>query len=134
MRNYFEGSYGLDRLSRVILISGVLFLITRSYIAALMLISCGAWRSLSRNVEARRREEIVFDEIMGRIVYKINQFIHSKGLGNWSIKRKLKELKDRKYYVIVSCPKCSQKLRLPKNKGNIVVTCKRCANEFKLRT
>lgn len=134
MRNYFEGSYGLDRFSRVILITGVLFLITRSYIPALILISYGVWRILSRNVEARRREEIVFDETMARMSYKFNQFFHSKGLKSWSIKRKLKELKDRRYYVIVTCPKCNQKLRLPKNKGNIIVTCKRCSSEFRMRT
>lgn len=134
MKNYFEGSYGLDRFSRVILITGGLFLIGRSYVPALILICYGGFRALSRNIEARRREEIAFDEIMARISYKFNQFMHSKGLGNWSIKRKLKDLKDRRYYVIISCPKCSQKLRLPKKKGNIIVTCKRCANQFKIRT
>jgi len=134
MRNYFDGIYGLDRFSKIILITGGLFLITKSYLGAVILIVYGTWRVLSRNVEARRREEIVFNEIMARMSYKVNRFMHGKGLGNWSIKKKIKELKERRYYVIVSCPKCAQKLRLPKNKGNIIVTCKKCANEFKLTT
>jgi len=134
MRNYFEGTYGLDRFSRIILMIGFLFLLTGSYISAAILIGYGAWRALSHNIEARRREEIVYEHILGRISYKINSFISSKGLRSWSFKKKIKELKDRKNYVIVSCPKCSQKLRLPKKKGNIVVTCKRCFNEFKLKT
>jgi len=134
MRNYFDGTYGLDRFSRVVLITGLLFLLTRSYIPAAILITYGVWRALSHNIEARRREEIVYEQILEKLSYKINSFVNKKGLNNWRFKKKIKELKDRRYYVIISCPKCSQKLRLPKKKGNIIVTCKRCFNEFKLKT
>jgi glutaredoxin 3 len=45
--------------------------------------------------------------------------------------KKIEELLD---YLIVDCTKCSSKLRLPKNKGNIVVSCPKCKNEFKMTT
>jgi len=33
-------------------------------------------------------------------------------------------------YRIYSCPKCSQKLRVPKGVGRIEITCKRCGWKF----
>lgn len=37
-------------------------------------------------------------------------------------------------FVIVSCPNCKSKLRLPKNEKNIIVSCPKCNNEFKVIT
>lgn len=37
-------------------------------------------------------------------------------------------------YLVINCPKCPSRLRLPKGKGNITVTCPNCSNEFKTRT
>ena len=36
----------------------------------------------------------------------------------------------KKQYKILKCPKCKQKLRVPRGKGKITVTCKRCSHEF----
>ncbi len=41
---------------------------------------------------------------------------------------------EKKNYKIVKCPKCGQKLRLPRGKGKITVTCKRCFYEFKMKS
>ncbi len=34
--------------------------------------------------------------------------------------------------LIIECPKCRQKLRLPRNKGTLKVTCKACQEIFKV--
>lgn len=36
--------------------------------------------------------------------------------------------------IIITCGKCSTKMRVPKGKGNIVVTCPKCSNNFRMRT
>lgn len=37
-------------------------------------------------------------------------------------------------YFITPCPKCSAKMRVPKNKGNIKVTCPKCEEKFVINT
>lgn len=37
-------------------------------------------------------------------------------------------------YKVVSCVSCSSKLRIPKDKGNILITCPKCKIKFKTRT
>jgi len=46
----------------------------------------------------------------------------------------METLKERRKYIITNCPKCQQKLRLPKGKGKIIVTCSKCSSEFRLKT
>lgn len=37
-------------------------------------------------------------------------------------------------YIVINCPKCPTRLRIPKGKGNLTVTCPHCNNEFKTAT
>lgn len=37
-------------------------------------------------------------------------------------------------YIVVDCPKCPTRLRVPKGKGKITVTCPKCKTDFKLDT
>ncbi|MBE6064037.1 hypothetical protein [Clostridium cochlearium] len=71
------------------------------------------WKTESRSSFTRSREDISL-EALGK-----------------SIKEKIKE---RMEFLILRCPNCSQKLRLPRKKGNILVTCPRCLFKFKSRT
>ncbi len=41
---------------------------------------------------------------------------------------------DRKTHKYFRCPKCSQKVRVPRNKGTIMITCPRCGEKFKRKT
>lgn len=47
--------------------------------------------------------------------------------------RVTKWVNEKKNYKILSCPKCGQKLRVPRGKGKITVTCKKCFFEFKAK-
>ena len=37
-------------------------------------------------------------------------------------------------YKVINCPNCSQKIRVPKNKGKIKITCNNCEKKFILKT
>lgn len=120
-KNFFVGGYGWDKLSYFLAVLGAVLLIFKySLIIGLLLIGYSVWRVFSRDFDSRRREGIAFELFLQRIKNKYNSFI--------------KKNKRDKNYVVVKCPKCSQKLRLPRKKGNIVVTCKSCRFEFKMRT
>ncbi len=46
-------------------------------------------------------------------------------------RQKIESLLD---YSIVGCNECNARMRVPKNKGNIIVTCPKCSNKFKMST
>lgn len=37
-------------------------------------------------------------------------------------------------YIVINCPKCPTRLRIPKGNGNLTVTCPNCSNAFKTVT
>jgi hypothetical protein len=81
------------------------------------LVIYGAWRSISKNKYKRRQELVVFENFLLIIRQKY-----------YKIKRSISEFRS---YKIFKCPNCSQKLRVPRKKGNVTITCKKCNTEFK---
>lgn len=132
--------YGWDRFSKVILVIGILLLVTRSWILAAALIIYSVWRSRSTNMRGRNNEKFVYENIEKNFHYKIKKFTQSFKQNLKNFKNKLKEykpvekFKEKRNYIITYCPKCSQKLRVPRRKGKIIVTCSKCSSEFRLRT
>lgn len=86
---------------------------------ALLVIIWNIFRTFSRNLYKRRKENAVF---MG-LFYRIKNFF-VRG------KRKWKERKTHKYK---KCPACKAQLRLPKKNCTIQVTCPKCGNKFKMK-
>lgn len=86
---------------------------------ALLVIIWNIFRTFSRNLYKRRKENAVF---MG-FFYRIKNFF-VRG------KRKWKERKTHKYK---KCPACKAQLRLPKKNCTIQVTCPKCGNKFKMK-
>lgn len=119
--HYFNGSYGWDKLSRYLLIMGLLLLGTRlTAIAGVILIIYAVFRSVSKNKYKRSQELHAFEEfllVVNREIYKLKA-----------------KISDFRKYKIFKCPSCSQKLRVPRKKGRVTVTCKKCGTEFKGRT
>ena len=115
MQRFFYGRYGVDQLNTVLLVLGIVLCIvgmmTRvtwlTYVSYIPLI-LAIYRTYSRNLQARRRE---------------NQRLLSL----------VKQLKDRdnRYF---SCPKCRQKVRVPKGKGTIKIRCPKCGEQFVKKT
>lgn len=127
-RGFLAGTYGWDSFSKVLSLFGILLLLYRyTFYAGIIIILYAVIRTFSKNFDKRNREEIAFQNWLRGVKYNF-QGISTK-FNNLKY-----DLKQKKNYVVVKCPKCSQKLRLPRHKGNIVVTCKKCSNEFKIKT
>lgn len=117
----FKDSYGLDKLSKYLLIIGLILYFSKyTALFGLAIIIYATFRSLSRNKHKRYQELAAFEDILS----KIKQKFYTYNSNNQQAKQ----------YKILKCPKCSQKLRVPKKKGKIVVTCKKCGTEFKAKS
>lgn len=141
--NYINGRYGLDSFSKFLLIASIPLILTKSYILAPVFIGYSVFRIMSKDFQKRQREEMAYRNFVGTLKYRLGGLNYrlskyfNKGIllkvKNQYYKT-LKKAEQRKSFVIVKCPECKQKLRLPKGKGNLVVTCKMCKYEFKKRT
>jgi len=129
--------YGWDKFSKVALIIGILLLITGyAWTIGAALIIYSILRNKSNQAGFRNNEKFVFQNMERSFYRRINSLKQSLKLNNIIIKKNnlLRKLREKGKYIITSCPKCSQKLRLPRGKGKIIVTCSKCCSEFRLRT
>ncbi len=118
---YLKYLYRLDKFSRCLLAIGLIFLLTRfTMIAGILLIAYAIWRSVSKNKNKRYQE--------------LQAFENSIAMSRQMIYRFKMKISDSMNYKIFKCPKCSQKLRVPRKKGKLTVTCKKCSTKFKGRT
>jgi len=133
----YNSRYGWDRLSIFLLSISVVLLIWKyTFITGLLIGGYAVWRAFSKNIERRREEQTAFDNWMRRLNNRLNVLYHKLKINKLGAKINgfFSSLKQRKYYLIIKCPKCSQKLRLPRHKGQLIVTCKNCNFKFKKRT
>ena len=132
-----KGRYGQDTLNWVLIALGILFSMTSILLSSLSPVLYGMLfmlstlvfvlamiRIFSRNIPARQRELNVF---MG-FIYKIRSWF-GRTLGAARVKSQ-----QRKVYRFFTCPQCSQKLRVPKNKGKVRITCTKCGHSFIKKT
>lgn len=138
---FLQGIYGIDLLSLILLLVASLFNLSRyTSLIGFALVIISLLRIFSRNLSKRRAENNSLINFLNKPLSKLGLRIpyNSQPIDFTSffyayqvIKNKLNE---KKNYKITSCPKCGQKLRLPRKKGKIVVTCKRCLHKFDFRT
>lgn len=126
------GRYGLDQLSRFLMLAGVVmavlcmflrflpfrqiyyicsFLNTFFYIIAV-------FRILSRNTYKRTLENERYLRIRSKVMPHIEE--------------KTKSIRDR-HYIYKKCPKCGAKLRLKRIKGKHITKCPKCGIKFNVR-
>ncbi len=121
-RNGVDGLYyGLFGLFIILWMLQLIFRDSASLAAVFGLLSTVViavmiFRSLSRNIAARRRENQVFMSFFVRIK---NFFVLMKN-----------KIRDRRDFVYKKCPSCKATLRLPKKKGEHTVRCPKCGNRF----
>lgn len=134
MRNFFSrffqgryGSYGTDKLTRFLLILAVVNFVVSVctplgflYYVGVAILVYSFYRLLSHNITARYRENERFESVFKKI----------KSL----FKRTRSEFFTRKNYHIYTCPNCSQKIRIPRGKGQIIVRCPKCMTEFQKKS
>ena len=123
LRHFMTGRYGVDELSRFILMFDcalmvISFLIRSNIlnITCIIIIILCYLRMFSRNYSQRYKENQMYLRYYNRVSAKLAQFKYN--------------LNQRKIYHIYKCPTCKQKIRVPKGKGKISITCPKCKNEF----
>ena len=120
---FMPGRYGVDSLSRflsvvllVIIVLGLFIRIPFSGLITLALLIILYWRMFSRNIPKRYEENQKFLHIRDKFLGRFSSFGSN-----------LSQMKD---YHIYKCPRCNQKIRIPRGKGHIMVRCPRCGFEF----
>lgn len=113
--NFMNGRAGADQLGWALLVLGLLLNLAGSLtqLSVLCLLAyipfvLTIFRMFSRNVEKRRRENAAFTGVFRR-------------------------LRDREHRYF-SCPKCRQRVRVPRGKGKISIRCPQCGERFVKKT
>lgn len=119
-RQFMIGRYGNDELNGfltgltfvIILIS--IFIENRFSIFATLCLILLYYRMFSRNFAKRRNENAAFLKIKYKLTGRFTKQAREQ----------------RKNFHIYKCPKCKQKIRIPRGKGKIMITCPKCKEEF----
>lgn len=125
--NFMYGRYGVDQLSRFMLVLTfvlcILSLFIRTSILSfliLALIIITYYRMFSKNIYKRAAE----NEKYLRFVEKFKLKTHTGSSGTFQ------NAGERKYYKFFKCPGCSQKIRIPRGHGKIEIRCPKCNTKF----
>lgn len=127
-----QGRYGLDRLSQVMMIVGLVVVIIAAfvrrpvivsnliYLVGIVIVILGYIRVFSKNYQKRYNENQKFMQLTGGI---LRLFGKEKYM-----------MEQRRDYRIFTCPGCKQKIRIPKGKGKIEISCPKCHTKFIKKT
>jgi ssDNA-binding Zn-finger/Zn-ribbon topoisomerase 1 len=137
LARFFYGRYGMDQLhnflyatTMILMFLALIFTVLAKAEPALSFVSIGMYavalglmgwsifRSLSRNITARRRENAKYLRIKQRLFAK---------------KYKPTLPPDTADHVFRACPHCRATIRLPREQGKHTVICPRCHKRFGVR-
>ena len=121
---FMQGRHGADNLSMFTLIAGLVLSLLATFtgigLFSLLGFALYIWtlfRMLSRNQEARQKENRKYLELTSGWKTRLSQF--------W------KRQQNRKEYKYFKCPNCKVLLRLKRGCGEKEITCVRCGHHFK---
>lgn len=124
LMQFMSGRYGVDSLFYVIFGVAAVLSIINCFIRSLILqiivyaiVVFAFFRMMSRNIEARRRENQWFNKTKIMFVNKRN--IRRQRKADYS-------------HVYKKCPRCHAVLRLPRRKGKHTTVCPKCNKQFKV--
>ena len=153
MNDFMKGRNGADELTIVMGFAGIVIAMIGSIAhiqwlswIAIAVIVIGVLRGLSKNIDARRKENAAFVAATANVP-GLGKFVASLGGGAAAAstsraagtskedferaKRTAKKMwKGRKTTAYLKCPNCGQMLRVPRGKGKITVTCRGCGASF----
>ena len=120
---FMSGRYGSDQLNLTMVIgalivttigslSGVYFLT----LAADALLLLAIFRMFSKDRYRRAHENQVYLEKTQKVRRAATEWVN--------------RVKNSRTYHYYTCPKCKQRLRVPRGVGNITITCKQCGTKF----
>lgn len=133
-QNIMRQSNGIDDLSTFLLKTGSIigmlgFLFSNRIIIwiGFILIILMYIRTFMKDKQKFYQHNRKYHEIRNKI---INYFNGQRNLAE----RKHKRFNQRKTHRFYKCPKCGQKIRVPKGKGKIAITCPSCSERFVKKT
>lgn len=127
LRQFMMGRYGMDQLGQfmmwAILAAIILNILIKAHLPSLILDSvelamliCLYMRIFSKNIGKRFDENQAFL----RVRFYVTEYF-----------KKLKfQFSQRKEYHIFKCPKCGQKIRIPRGHGKVSIHCPKCGTDF----
>lgn len=156
MNDFMKGRNGADELTIVMGFVGIVIAMIGSIAhiqwlswIAIAVIVIGVLRGLSKNIDARRKENAAFVAATANVP-GLGKFVASLGGAAAAgasraagtskedferAKRTAKKMwKGRKTTAYLKCPNCGQMLSVPKGKGKIRVTCPKCHAKMETRS
>lgn len=157
MNDFMKGRNGADELTIVMGFAGIVIAMIGSIARiqwlswiAIAVIVIGVLRGLSKNIDARHKENEAFVAATANVP-GLGKFVASLGGGAAAAnasraagtskedferaKRTAKKMwKGRKTTAYLKCPNCGQMLSVPKGKGKIHVTCPKCHAKMETRS
>ena len=138
MNDFMKGRNGADELTIVMGFAGIIIAMIGSIARiqwlswiAIAVIVIGVLRGLSKNIDARHKENEAF-------VAAAASTSRAAGTSKEDFeraKRTAKKMwKGRKTTAYLKCPNCGQMLSVPKGKGKIRVTCPKCHAKMETRS
>ena len=121
---FMSGRYGADQLSMAQVIAALVISILGSFFGARKdamvlsdaLLIWAFFRMLSKDRYRRAHENEVYLSKTEGV---------RRGITEW-----LNRVKNGKKYRYFTCPKCKQRLRVPRGVGSVTITCKSCGTKF----
>ena len=157
MNDFMKGRNGADELTIVMGFAGIVIAMIGSIARiqwlswiAIAVIVIGVLRGLSKNIDARRKENEAFVATTANVP-GLGKFVASLGGGAAAAstsraagtskedferaKRTAKKMwKGRKTTAYLQCPNCGQMRAVPTGKGKIRVTCPKCHAKMETRS
>ncbi len=129
--NWIRGGNGSDQLGLTFLFVGLILsfvnIFVRSWIISavtLVVFAYVVFRTLSHNLEARRRENAAFVKATHPVWDRVNAAAY----------RGAAQAQDRRTHKYLKCPDCKQRMRVPRGKGKIRVKCPKCGKRFDIKS
>ena len=124
LMQFMSGRYGTDSLFYVLFTISATLSIINCYVRSMLLqfvvyiiVVYAIFRVMSRNIEARRRENQRFNNIKAK----------------WLNKQRIRNQRRADYtHIYKKCPRCHAVLRLPRRKGRHTTVCPKCNKQFKV--
>ena len=120
---FMSGRYGSDQLNLTMVIGALIVTtigsLTGVYFLALAadaLLLLAIFRMFSKDRYRRAHENQVYLEKTQKVRRAATEWVN--------------RVKNSRKYHYYTCPKCKQRLRVPRGVGNITITCKQCGTKF----
>lgn len=120
------GRYGVDQLGRAMLIFALVLCVLSLFVPrrlsgiiyyiSLILIILMYIRMFSKNIQKRYQEN--------------NKYLSLKASFLRKFQREKEIFSQRRFYHFYRCPRCRQRIHIPRGKGRIEIRCPKCSQTF----